>query len=79
MESKNYPNKTTNNELVKSENSLVVVAKVAIYVKEMKMRNGVNARLRLSGRNRRSLFWATVLLESVGEPGRSHVSLLLLN
>ena len=37
MESKNYPNKTTNNELVKSENSLVVVAKVTIYVKEMKM------------------------------------------
>ena len=37
VESKNYQNKTTNNELIKSENSLVVVAKVAIYVKEMKM------------------------------------------
>lgn len=37
MESKNYQNKTTNNELIKSEKSLVVVAKVAIYVKEMKM------------------------------------------
>ena len=32
-----YQNKTTNNELIKSENSLVVVAKVAIYAKEMKM------------------------------------------
>ena len=43
------------------------------------LKRRVDARLRLPGRTGPKLLRAPVLLESVGEPGKSHESLLLLN